>query len=397
MRFFLFFVSLLLLSASESQGDELQPPVKVRIIYAEQQIDRPPRLSGLHPWPEDLGLAGAELGIQDNQTTGKFLNQSFELEEVIARPGEHLSAVIGPKLQSGADLIIANAPAAELLAMADLPAAKNTIIFNAAARDENLREELCRSNVLHTLPTRSMLTDALAQFFIKKQWTKWLLIAGDSNDDIAYANALRNSAKKFGLIIVGEKNWVTDSDLRENAATEVPLMTQDTDYDAILVADENDDFGPSIALNSWLPRPVAGTHGLVATSWSDVIEPWGAIQLQNRFHDVSPRPMRDVDFAAYVAVRIIGEAATRTGKTDVAALRKFILSDALQMSAFKGRGLTFRPWNGQLRQPIHLVTSDAQVAVAPLEGFLHQVNDLDTLGVDQPETKCVKFMSGDQQ
>jgi ABC transporter substrate binding protein (PQQ-dependent alcohol dehydrogenase system) len=397
MRIFLFFVSLLLLSANVSQSSESQRLIKLHIIYAEQKIERPPRLSGLHPWPDDLGLAGAKLGIKDNQTTGKFLNQSFEFEEVIAKPGEHLSAAIEPKLQGGADLVIVNAPAAELLAIADLPAAKNIMIFNVAARDENLREEHCRSNVLHTMPTRSMLTDALAQFFVKKQWPKWLLIAGDSNDDIAYANAVRNSAKKFGLSIVDEKNWATDSDLRENAATEVPLMTQDADYDAIVVADENDDFGPSIALNSWLPRPVAGTHGLVATSWSDVIEPWGAIQLQNRFHGVSARPMRDVDFAAYIAVRIIGEAVTRTGKIDVPTMRKFILSDALQMSAFKGRGLTFRPWNGQLRQPIHLVTSDAQVAVAPLEGFLHQVNELDTLGVDQPETKCVNFKAGEQQ
>jgi len=40
----------------------------------------------------------------------------------------------------------------------------------------------------------------------------------------------------------------------------------------------------------------------------------------------------------------------------------------------------FRPWNGQLRQPILLHTERAVIAVAPVEGFLHHRNTLDSLG-----------------
>jgi ABC transporter substrate binding protein (PQQ-dependent alcohol dehydrogenase system) len=56
--------------------------------------------------------------------------------------------------------------------------------------------------------------------------------------------------------------------------------------------------------------------------------------------------------------------------------------------AFKGQRLTLRDWNLQLRQPILLVDGRMVVSVSPQEGFLHQVSELDTLGIDRPETKC---------
>jgi ABC transporter substrate binding protein (PQQ-dependent alcohol dehydrogenase system) len=277
------------------------------------------------------------------------------------------------------------------LKIADLPAAKDKIIFNVAARDESAREENCRANLLHTIPSRAMLTDAVAQYLLVKKWLNVLLLAGQQSNDLAYAEAMRNSATKFGLTITADKSWSLEGDMRETAANEIPLITQGTNYDVVALADENDDFGSLIAFNTDMPRPIVGTHGLVATGWSDVIEPWGAVQLQNRFVKLAGRGMNEIDFAAWTATHIVGEAATRTKSADVKTLRSFMLSDKFNMAAFKGRGVTFRNWNGQLRQPIHLVTKETQVAMAPFEGFLHAVNEMDTLGKDMPETKCMKF------
>jgi ABC transporter substrate binding protein (PQQ-dependent alcohol dehydrogenase system) len=363
----------------------------VTILYAEQKFERPPRLSGLRPFPDDLGLAGAKLAIEDNQTTGKFLNQNYQLKTLVAEIGQSLPEMIAPALKSGADFIVLNAPADVILKVADLPEAQGKILFNTSARDESLREENCRKNVLHTIPSRAMLTDALAQFFLKKNWKQWLIVSGSRSGDLAYADALRASATKFGIEIAGDVKWDSEQDMRESASVEVPLMTQLDAYDAVLVADESDDFAPVIAFNSWLPRPLAGTHGLVATGWSSVVEAWGAVQLQNRFTRLNNRDFREADFAAWLAVRIVGEAVSRLGEAGADKVRPFILSEDLQMSAFNGRGLTFRPWNGQLRQPIHLVTSDTQVATAPFEEFLHETNDMDTLGKDRPETLCKAF------
>jgi ABC transporter substrate binding protein (PQQ-dependent alcohol dehydrogenase system) len=264
-------------------------------------------------------------------------------------------------------------------------------LFNASSRDENLREEDCRANLLHTIPSRSMLADALAQYLRQKRWENWLLLPGPTAADKAFNTALKKSAEKFGFSITAEKPWALEGDMRETAGTEIPLITRGTDYDVVMVSDESNDFGPLIAYNTDLPRPVAGTHGLVATGWSNVIEPWGAIQLQNDFETLAHRPMREIDFAAYIAARAIGEAALRIDASDPKALRNYIMSEDLKLSAYKGRGVTFRRWNGQLRQPIHLVTKETQVAAAPFEEFLHEYNDLDTLGLDKPETSCTKF------
>jgi ABC transporter substrate binding protein (PQQ-dependent alcohol dehydrogenase system) len=381
------FCAVLLPGAQTSRAGQSEP---IRILYVEQQIERPPVLSNLTPVPADLGLAGAQLGIADNSTTGKFLGQDFQLDEIVARPGEDIAEIAKYSLASH-EFIVVNAPAQRMLSLVDLPAARYKLFFDVSSEDDNLREADCRPNVLHILPSRAMLTDALAQFLVKKNWLHWLLIEGTRDGDKAFSAAVRHSAEKFGATIVDGKVWGNEADIRDTASEEVPLLTQTGEYDVVIVADEAKDFAPSVPYNTWLPRPVAGSVGLTPTAWSEVIEPWGAVQLQNRFRDLAHRGMRDVDFAAWLAVRLIGEAAIRTGKRDAQSLRAYLLSDQLQMSAFKGRGLSFRAWNGQLRQPVHLVTAGTQIAVAPLEGFLHETNELDTLGYDKAETQCTRF------
>ena len=63
-------------------------------------------------------------------------------------------------------------------------------------------------------------------------------------------------------------------------------------------------------------------------------------------------------------------------------------SDAMALDGSKGVQLNYRHWSGQLRMPILLATSDAVIEVAPLSGFMHATNVLDTLGVDQAEARC---------
>ena len=136
---------------------------------------------------------------------------------------------------------------------------------------------------------------------------------------------------------------------------------------------------------------MAGSEGLRAEAWAPAVEQWGAAQLQSRFAKASGRGMRPEDWAAWAAIRSLGEAVTRTGSADAAVLRTYLLSEDFELGGFKGRPLSFRDWNGQLRQPIPLATERAMVAMAPLEGFLHQVNELDTLGADRAESACRAF------
>jgi ABC transporter substrate binding protein (PQQ-dependent alcohol dehydrogenase system) len=368
--------------------------VAVRIAYLEQRVPQPPTLSNLDPVPIDLGLAGARLGLADNATTGRFLGQAYSLEEIAVESGGDWTAGAAKAL-AASDLIVVNAPATEIVTLADLPTAAGALIFNASAEEAALRGRDCRANVLHTVPSYAMRADALAQFLQAKRWTDWALIAGVHPGDQAFAEALRAASDKFGLLLRGERVWEFDADMRRSAAQEIPVFTQEMgDYDVLVVADELGDFGRYIPYNTWEPRLVAGSEGLAPTAWAPVLEQWGAAQLQERFRDAARRPMRPVDYAAWAAVRAIGEAVIRTGAIDAASLRAFLLSDAFELAGFKGRPLSFRSWDGQLRQPIALAGSSAVVAMAPMEGFLHQRNELDTLGTDAPETTCTAFDRG---
>jgi ABC transporter substrate binding protein (PQQ-dependent alcohol dehydrogenase system) len=363
----------------------------VAITYLRLEVDRPPVLSNLDPVPNDLGIDGAEIAVADTQTTGSFLGHSYSLTIASVPPGGDLADAARKALKTSHLLLIEADPAA-ILAVSDLPEAQNALLFNVASGAESLRSADCRANLLHTIPEDAARTDALMQILQRKQWQTTVMITGPHAPDRAFADALRHSATKFGITIAAEKEWTFDTDLRESTMDEIPRFTQDMpDHDVILIADETDDFGRYIEHNSWLPRPVAGSDGMVPTAWSPVIESWGAVQLQNRFEDHARRPMRGPDYAAWAAVRAIGEAVTRTNTSDPATLRAFLLNPDFQMDGFKGRGLSFRAWNGQLRQPIAVVNARALVALAPVEGFLHQRNEMDTLGLDEAESACTAF------
>jgi ABC transporter substrate binding protein (PQQ-dependent alcohol dehydrogenase system) len=361
--------------------------IEINIVYLEQQRERPPVLSNLVADPEDEGEQGALLGIADNNTTGKFLKQNYSLEQIIVPPEEDVVAAARAALD-GQTLVVTNVPAESLLAIADLPEASDDLIFNAGSASIDLRSGSCRPNVLHTLPSRAMLTDALMQFFNKRKWDSLYLLEGNREVDKLYADSIRKSAEKFRLSIDHEKQWIDDADMRRNAAQEIPLFTQARKYDAVVVADEDDDFGQYVLFNTWLPRPIAGTAGLEPVAWDRVVEQWGAAQLQSRFQEQAERSMTSIDYAAWAAVRSIGEAVTRTQSADAATIREYLFSDKFALAGFKGAKLTFRSWNGQLRQPIPLVHPQAVVALAPIEGFLHHTTELDTLGLDKPESAC---------
>lgn len=361
------------------------------IVYLERQVERPPILYNLEPPPGDAGLMGARLGLEDNNSTGKFLKHSYALDEVVVAPEMPFLPEAEALLAAGRRILVIDAPAEDLLALADSPLAADALIFNAGSAEVSLRRDRCRANVLHTAPDRAMLADALTQFLMKRRWDDWLLIVGEGPGDAEWAEALTRSAEKFGARIAARKTWAFDADMRRNATQEAPVFTQGPDYDVVVTADEIEDWARYLPYNTWLARPVAGSEGLVPAAWSPAMEQWGAVQLQNRFRKLAGRAMTARDWTAWAAVRAVGEAVTRTNSADAQDLRAYLLSPDFQLAGFKGRPLSFRPWNGQMRQPIPLGHARAMAALAPIEGYLHARTELDTLGFDQPESGCTAF------
>jgi ABC transporter substrate binding protein (PQQ-dependent alcohol dehydrogenase system) len=365
--------------------------VMMVMTYLRQEVKTPPVLSNLDPIPKDLGIAGAKVALADTQTTGSFLDHHYSLTVMSVEPGGDFVKTAKSAL-TGSKVLFVDAPATSMLTVADLPEARDALIFNVSSGERRLRDGDCRANLFHTIPEDAMRADALMQVLRARRWSRTAMIIGPKEQDEAFAATLRSAAAKFGVEIVAEKTWTFNTDLRRAASKEVPLFTQDLpDHDVLLVADETDDFARYIADNTWLPRPLAGSDGLRGEGWAPVLEQWGAVQLQNRFEAAAKREMRSRDYAAWAALRTVGEAVTRTNTADPRKLRTYILSDGFALDGFKGRSLSYRRWNGQLRQPMPVVNSRALVDLAPLDGYLHQENDMDTLGLDRAESACKAF------
>lgn len=371
----------------------------LEIKAAVLRID-PPRLAPIsryEKFPEDNGFAGAQLADEDNGTTGTFLGHTYETT-TIAVPPEEADAALDAILADGIRFIILMADDADLTRLADRAAQDGAVVFNAQAEGVALRDNECRANVLHVAPSRAMRADAVAQFALWKRWPRWFLIHGSNPEDQALADAYRRAAKKFGGRIAEEREFEDTGGSRRTdtghvlVQRQLPVFTQDADdHEVVIAADESDVFAPYLPFHLWTPRPVMGAAGLRPVTIHGAHEAWGATQFQRRFEELTGRYIREEDYQVWLSLRVLGEAVIRTSSNDPQTILDYAISDEFELAAFKGVPVTFRPWNGQLRQPILLYDGRITVSVSPQDGFLHQVSPLDTLGLDKPESSCTAF------
>jgi len=371
-----------------------QDTLDIKIGYL-RRAQRQETISLVQMPPPDNGLAGAQMAAKDNDTTGRFLNQRYLLVDLHLKAGDDPATAVAELARQGISLIVADLPADDLLKAAEAGKAHRILFFNAAATDDRLRQKDCRANVVHTAPSRAMLADGLAQYLVWKKWVRWFLVVGSHERDKLFAAALTRAANRFGAKILQQREFKDTGGARRTDSgvvqiqQQMPVFTQEApSYDVLVVADESEVFANNLPYRTWDPRPVAGSAGLVPTSWDASNSLWGGIQMQDRFIAQFKRLMTALDMQAWTAVRMIGEAASRQNSADPKTILDFLKGPELALGAFKGQKLTLRDWDLQLRQPILLTDGRTIVSVSPQQGFLHQFSELDTLGYDRPETQC---------
>jgi ABC transporter substrate binding protein (PQQ-dependent alcohol dehydrogenase system) len=371
-----------------------QDTLDIKIGYL-RRAQRQETISLVQMPPPDNGVAGAQMAAKDNDTTGRFLNQRYSLVDLHLKAGDDPAMAVAELARQGIALIVVDLPADDLLKAAEAGKADRILFFNAAATDDRLRQKDCRANIVHTAPSRAMLADGLAQYLVWKKWVRWFLVVGSHERDKLFAAALTRAANRFGAKIVQQREFKDTGGARRTDSgvvqiqQQMPVFTQEApSYDVLVVADESEVFANNLPYRTWDPRPVAGSAGLVPTSWDASNSLWGGIQMQDRFIAQFKRLMTSLDMQAWTAVRMIGEAASRQNSADPKTILDFLKGPELALGAFKGQKLTLRDWDLQLRQPILLTDGRTIVSVSPQQGFLHQFSELDTLGYDRPETQC---------
>ena len=334
-------------------------------------------------------LDGVQAALRESKVLGRALGLKFSLVEHALVESETAAEKISAlRAETGATVFILDLPLAELAQAARDLSGEPVLLFNVRHGDDGLRGEACSPVLFHSTPSQAMLMDALAQHLVAQNWKRVLLLEGEAEADQKMAAAFQASARKFQLKIVDTRPFVLSNDPRQRDQNNVRLLTGDAEYDVVFLADTLGEFGRFVPYRTLLPRPVVGTDGLMASAWHWTSERYGAPQLNQRFERRMKRRMDGLDWAGWAAVKSVVEAVVRSESTALPEIRKRLLSDDFTLDTYKGVPASYRAWDHQLRQAILLHSHNAVLAFAPIEGFLHQKNNLDTLGKDQPETAC---------
>lgn len=151
---------------------------------------------------------------------------------------------------------------------------------------------------------------------------------------------------------------------------------------------------PSRAMRADALARFAVGQDATAVAWHAGHQGWGARELHLRFRRLAAAPMPEPAYAAWLAVRTLGVAAVRAGSADPAAMARALREPDFGIDGHVGRRLTFRSWNGQLRQPLFLLTGNGPPLLVPAlaDDYRERV---DELGVGPDEASCAA--SGDGQ
>ena len=333
--------------------------------------------------------AGAQTGLREARGLARVAKADFRLLRIEADDAVALARDIAAHHSKGVRFVLLDAPAGAVRKTASALKGRDLLLFNVSEPSDELRRKHCSPNLIHTMPSRAMLSDALLQHLVSKKWRNLLLLQGPAAEDSIVAQSYLRSARKFGAKIVAHKKFRAGADPRQRESNNPALLTASrSDYDAVIVADSAYEFARSLPYRINKPRPVAGAIGLEPVAWHWAWERNGAPQVNSRFRKVlKGGRMAGRDWAAWIAMKMISQAVLRAGPQDFAKQRSFVLQNS-EFDSAKGLAASVRPWDQQLRQPILLAGSDFVAANAPVEGFLHRLNRLDTLGDDRRETPC---------
>ncbi len=366
---------------------------QVKIVFVEVKGD--PRYEPVRAFERlvlktpDHPYAGAQVGIDDAKALQRTIGAEFVLERVTAVSADAVAPAVVEASGRGVKFFLVDAPPESYPALAAAVKGRDVLLFNVSAPEDSLRRDLCAAEFIHVMPSRAQLMDGLVQMLVSKKWRDYLVLQGQTPEDEAVTQAFLRSVKKFGGRIAAHQKFEAGTDPRQREKNNPALLSAiNRDWDATFVADRQFEFARQVSYQTVRPRPVVGAIDLEPVAWHWTWEHNGAPQVNTRFaRYAQARKMESPDWAAWMSVKMIVQSALRTRSLDFNQQRKFILGSG-SFDADKGIAVSVRAWDHQVRQAILLATPFSVVGSAPFEGFLHRVNELDSLGDDEADTPC---------
>ncbi len=354
---------LLAVGFASAASAQTPPPAQPKVTVGYVDIEGDPRHEPIRAYERlvlkarEHPFVGAQVGIEEAQALTRVLKIDFALERIRVKSADAVApAVLQARQERDIHFFVIDAPAEVFRPLAEAVRGRDVLLFNATAAEDTLRREVCAREIVHTLPSLAMSMDALVQYLVSRKWRDILVLHGPLPADAAMTKAFEASVKKFGNRIVAKKEFT--------------------------------DFVRGVPFQTVRARPVIGSIELEPVAWHWTWERNGGPQINTRFaRAAGGRRMEGPDWAAWIAVKMVVQATLRTRSAEFDKQRAFILGDN-SFDGYKGLAVSVRKWDQQLRQAVFLAAPYSVVASAPVEGFLHRSNTLDTLGDDEPETAC---------
>lgn len=354
-----------------------EPYYSPQRFYAGMELQAPKR-----------SIEGVHLALRESRVLGRSLGIKFTIEEVATADPDSALELVRQTISNGTVFLILDLPLNEIRKIVQHFSQQPVVFFNARHQDDQLRLTECGGQLFHTIPSDAMLNDALAQYLKKKRWQRVLVLHGPETRDLEVARSFLQSAKKIGLKIVDEKQFVLSNDPKLREQNNIALLTSGKKHDVVFVADEVGEFSRYIPYQTQEPALVVGSQGMNSSAWHWSWERHGAPQLNQRFEKLTDERMSDAEFAGWAATRSVISAVVKTRSDKYEDVFAYLGNSATTLDLYKGYPGSYRSWSRQLRQPLLLHTHNAVISTAPVEGFMHHNNDLDTLGLDLKESDC---------
>lgn len=328
----------------------------------------------------DLGR-GAQLGLDDANALATLFGKRLRLETEVDRGTGQAGRALG---RAGALAVLGGVGSGAGEGLREVGAA-GTPALNVGAADDRLRNEGCARRVFHVLPSVSMYVDALADFLIaRRKLGRWAVAADRSPRGAEIEAATRRSVGRRGGSVIDDAG----------AADVLLLAVDEGAIDASVTraraegraADRIAGIG-----EAGLRLPAERAAGIWALGWHWQLERFSARELNARFRRRFSAPLGETSWAAWAAVKLVGEAVVRAGATDPASLIAFMQSGP-PFDGHKGEALTFRQWDHQLRQPLY-VAGPRKADEAGADGPFTVLADiggrnLDALGTAMADSRC---------
>jgi ABC transporter substrate binding protein (PQQ-dependent alcohol dehydrogenase system) len=324
----------------------------------------------------DAAREGARMAQDELAINASVLGYQLDVRIEEAGDAEEAAAIAAAMYEDGVLAVAGGYGLGAAEAIATVAEEHEAVFLNVGSPADRLRSELCTRAAFHVVPSAGMYLDALAGWFVREGFRDWFFVVQADEEGEAQLDRIRWTLRErhFAAREVGVARFASDEELAEaarRAAREAPnlvLVLARTDEQLAFLA-QAEEAGIEAEVTGF-PWPETQTRafyrtsgetapdlgaGFRASAWEFTLDAYGARELNARYEGRFGRPMDAPAWASYMALKIVVESITFGQVEGRAGLREHLASQETVFDVWKGIGVTFRPWNHQLRQSVFLI------------------------------------------